>query len=324
MTVHLVVFVHGITPERRPTSRESMYEAFWEAMVCKQPELDHLISQHSFVEWGFAAGAAERSDTRLAAAEAHIGQTVDYDNVARHRGPNNVLHTGAFGDWNLVPGLRPLVRRLRQELLQLGLADAIYYTSAEGETAVRSTVYAQVLQELRPYREHGDVSLHIVGHSLGVTVSHDFLFGLFGKQTEPDFLAQSPSEQDRQDYAFWRHKARSGELRVGTFVSMASQLPLFALRKQHLVDHLARQGTLDPSVIGIRDEAKVRWLVLYDVDDVLGFATRELYGNSNAIRQVQVDVGDTPIHAHTRYWTNPEVIAETAALLELNARSDGG
>jgi hypothetical protein len=271
------------------------------------------------VEWGFADGAAERSDTRLAAAELHIGTTVAYENVARQRGTNNALLTGPLRDWNLLPGLRPLVRRLRQEMFQLGLADAIYYTSAEGEAAVRSAVFGQVLAELRPYRERGVVTLHFIGHSLGDTVCHDFLYGLFGKAGEPDFLAQTPSEEDRRDYVLWRQKALAGQLRVGTFVSMASQLPLFVLRKQSLVDHLSRRGTLDPSVIGIVGAGPVRWLVLYDVDDALGFAVRELYGNSEAIRQVQVDVGDTPMRAHTQYWTCPAVIAETAALLAQNA-----
>jgi hypothetical protein len=100
---------------------------------------------------------------------------------------------------------------------------------------------------------------------------------------------------------------------------MASQLPVLVLRKQALVERLAQGGILDPSEIGIERNGPVRWLVCYDVDDVLGFATRELYGEPESMRQVQVDAGDFPISAHTGYWTSGTVIAESAALIERNA-----
>ena len=49
---------------------------------------------------------------------------------------------------------------------------------------------------------------------------------------EPDFLKQAHRVEDAADYDLWRTKAHKGELRVGSFVSMASQLPIFALRKR--------------------------------------------------------------------------------------------
>jgi hypothetical protein len=64
----------------------------------------------------------------------------------------------------------------------------------------------------------------------------------------------------------------------------------------------------------------VRWLCVYDVDDVLGFATRELYGNAAAIKQLQVDVGDQPLTAHVGYWTSDLVMARTAELIVQGAR----
>jgi hypothetical protein len=195
------------------------------------------------------------------------------------------------------------------------LADAVYYASDEGERAVRRAVYGQVLEKLRALRAERDVRLHVIAHSLGVTVAHDFLYGLFGKVGEPDFLAQTDRAEDRADYDLWRTKAQKGELQVASLVTMASQLPIFALRKNALLRQLAEGGTLDPSVIGIDPSGPVRWLVTYDVDDVLGFATRELYGNPACIRQVQVDAGDTPIAGHVGYWEQQQVIEQAARLI---------
>jgi hypothetical protein len=100
---------------------------------------------------------------------------------------------------------------------------------------------------------------------------------------------------------------------------MASQLPLFVMRKQSLVDQLAAGQVLDPSAIGVVANGQTQWLIVYDVDDPLGFATRELYGDHPEMRQVQVDAGDTPIRAHTAYWSNKLVIREAAQLIATRA-----
>jgi hypothetical protein len=154
---------------------------------------------------------------------------------------------------------------------------------------------------------------------LGVTVAHDFLYGLFGKPTQPDFLGQAARREDSADYLIWREKAQASQLLLGSFTSMASQLPLFAVRKQAVVDLLAQGKVLDPSVIGIVPNGQTQWLIVYDVDDPLGFATRELYGDHPEVRQVQVDAGDTPLRAHTGYWRDGLVISETAQLIATRA-----
>ncbi|MDB4986239.1 MAG: hypothetical protein JWN04_1417, partial [Myxococcaceae bacterium] len=214
--------------------------------------------------------------------------------------------------------LRWALRRIREQLVQFGLADAVYYASEEGEFDVRNNVYSQILSALREYLDAPDVRLHLVTHSLGVTVGHDFLYGLFGS-TSPDFLDQARDPQDAADYLTWRRKVGDGELRVGSLTTMASQLPLFGLRKRSLVQRLAAGQTLQTGDIGIGLDDKVRWLVVYDVDDVLGFATRELYGNHPSIRQVQVDSGDDPITAHVGYWREPQTIHEAADLIAKRA-----
>lgn len=319
MPTHILVLIHGITPETNPQSHHGQYETFRQALFAQQPELATSLSLVAEVEWGNRLGPeATRPDERLSDAERSAGALVSSEHVAAHPGRHNVLK----GDLNLIPLLRPLVRRLREQLLQFGLADAIYYAAEDGETAVRAAVYGQVLAALRGARGEADVRLHVVAHSLGVTVAHDFLYGLFGKPPDdpPHYLGQAATQEDCADYVFWRAKAQAGELRLGSFVSMASQLPLFVLRKQTLVDRLARGEVLDPSDIGIQSDGQTQWLIVYDVDDPLGFATRELYGDHAEMRQVQVDAGDTPINAHMGYWTNALVIREAARVIAARTR----
>ena len=321
MPTNILIFIHGITPEERPTSHQRDYRDLWEAMQVEQPTLARKIDKVVEVEWGNRfVGGPMGPDTLLSDAERQISGRVRFDVVEQHPGPGNVLHPGVLGDVG-IPGVRRLARNIRERLVQFGLADAVYYASEDGERAVRNAIYGKVLRELREYKPSPELRLHVVAHSLGVTVAHDFLYGLFGKFETPDFLAQTSNALDRQDYEFWRARAAARQLVVGSFVNMASQLPLFVLRKQKLVTQLAEGKLLSPADIGIGlgSDQTVRWLVVYDVDDVLGFATRELYGNHASIRQVQVDSGDSPIGAHTEYWRTPMLVREAAALISNNA-----
>ena len=322
MPINVLVFIHGITPELYPTEHTPLYEAFWKGMQRERPQLKDQINRVAFVEWGNSyPGAPARPDTQLSDAERNTAKLVRTEHVKKTPGPNNVLHPGPLGDWHTLPGLRQVVLGpVREQLVQLGLADAVYYCSSDGERAVRAAIYGQVLAALRPFRQEPDVRLHLIAHSLGVTVGHDLLYGLFGKKTEPDFLAQAASKQDCEDYVLWRSKAESSALCVGSFVTFASQLPIFVLRKQTLVSRLAAGGVIDPSDIGIPRQGPTRWLVCYDVDDVLGFATRDLYGSPDSIKQVQVDAGDFPVGAHIGYWENRMVIEETAVLVSNRSR----
>jgi hypothetical protein len=314
VSTNILVFIHGITPEERPSSHEALYDAFWAALRKEQPSLARAIVKVCGIEWGNTfPGSANRPDTLLSEAERVAGSRVRYDAVKTHPGPENRLYGGLLGDWG-IPGARLILRPIREQLVQFGLADAVYYASQEGEADVRQAVYGQVLGCMRAFKGAPDVRLHLVAHSLGVTVAHDFLYGLFGS-SDPDYLHQASSDEDRQDFKLWKDKVGTGKLRLGSFTAMASQLPLFVMRKRELVQQLSRDLPLDPRVIGVGLDARVRWLIVYDIDDVLGFATRELYGNAASIRQVQVDAGDNPIKAHTGYWSNGDTIREAAKLI---------
>ena len=326
MAENVLALIHGMVTEPSPHLHTETYSRFVEGLFGHEPGLRGLLEDGEprivQVEWGHdvaGSGADLRPDQRLAGAQRFVASRVAYEAVREHPDALNVVLRGLRGDWNLT-GSRFVVRPVREKLIQFGLADAVYYTSEDGERQVRAAVYEQILSGLEPFAGADEVRLHVVSHSLGVAVAHDFLYGLFAPGHEPDF-ATGPGQgtaraQDR--FRSWRTKAQSGALKLGTFVSMASQLPLFVLRKQTLVDRLHEGKLLDSGVIGVNG-SHVQWLVFYDIDDVLGFATRRLYDTATGIKEIQVDSGDLPSTAHTGYWENKAVLKESAARIYENA-----
>jgi hypothetical protein len=205
--------------------------------------------------------------------------------------------------------------------VQYGLADALYYAAPEGEKAVRDAAFEQILGALDPHG-HDTVRLHVVAHSLGVTIAHDLLYSLFGTHdpyypSEPDVEDSHPLEKPTRDrQKLWRAKVAAKELQLGTFISFASQLPLFMMRKQALVEMLAKHKRLDPTVIGIDPGRRhIQWAIFYDSDEILGFATRRLYHDTPAIHDIQVNTGLGPLEAHLGYWTSKRVIERSLQIL---------
>ena len=265
-----------------------------------------------------------QEDERLTRAQNFIIDRVSYDKLVKlpDSDTNNVT-LSIFGDFpNLTPVVRNLIFSLRKSIVIPGLGDVVYYCSAEGERQVRSTVYSQVLKQLDKYLKEPKVRIHLIGQSLGVTLTHDFLYGLFNPDSnyKPDFVKKHQgSDEDVERFDKWRKKAQKGELELGSLTSTASQLPVFVMRKQKLVNLLANRKTLKAADIGIKTNNQVKWKIFYDVDDLLGFATRRLYNSGDAIMDIQVDSADNPGLAHTTYWTNKTVIEHTADLLFNNA-----
>jgi hypothetical protein len=325
-----------------------IYEEFWKKLLIKQPELASLFEkftqtasdgkEHTFpfigVEWLHEVPASPEpsvdalyEDQRLTRAQNFVNERIAHKVLREVSEKNNHVMELFGSDWGIgfdAPTLlilRNLVVGLRESIVTRGLGDVIYYASADGEERVRKRVYHQVLSKLHPYLDEPDVRLHLWGQSLGVTLTHDFLFGLFNRDPgyTPGFFKQAATEIDRTDFEKWRAKAQNGELRLGSLTSTASQLPILLMRSQKVVDSFAKKQLLDATDIGITDPNRVCWNIFYDVDDLLGFGTRRLYNHDQAIQEFQVDSGDNPGNAHTNYWKNPIVQEKTAQLLYNNA-----
>jgi hypothetical protein len=329
--INVLVMMHGMIPDENPRSPFDSngkywgYNQFFQSLMEKQPQLKTIFESFIGVEWGHELpGIDLREDHRLTRAQNFINQRVAYDNIVKDPDPNNVTMSLFKGTGIDFPVLTPMVRwlivGLRESIVTRGLGDVLYYCSAEGEAQVRKNVYKQVFNGLETYRDRADIRLHLIGQSLGVTLTHDFLFGLFNPDPnyQPGFLEQGDAE-DKTRFEFWRSKAHDRELKLGSLTSTASQLPLFSMRSQNLVDRLANQQLIDATNIGVLDADRIQWQLFYDVDDLLGFGTRRLYNCGRAIKEYQVDTGDNPADAHTAYWNNDFVAAKTAELLLENS-----
>ncbi len=359
MVVNILVMIHGMIPNLNTKSHFNEYNDFFKALRKKRPSLAQLFESgftHPYgeenlgqeenlnfigVEWGHEPPNSEqlpseqlRKDERLTRAQNFIIDRVSYDKLVKlPDSDTNNITMSLFGDFpNWTPVVRNLIFSLRQSIVIPGLGDVVYYCSSEGERQVRSEVYGQVLKQLDKYLPEKKVRIHLIGQSLGVTLTHDFLYGLFhpepnnnrnpNQEYRPDFANDEEIDQIIRDkFMEWRKKAQNGELELGSLTSTASQLPIFVMRKQELVDLLAKEKTLRAANIGIRTNNQVKWKIFYDVDDLLGFATRRLYNSGDAIMDIQVDSADNPGLAHTNYWINKTVIEQTADLLVKNAHS---
>jgi hypothetical protein len=316
----LFIFIHGMAPDQKTDHSTSLYQAFRVALCDRKPELNDVFVPENciYVEYGHPARTVQplRDDQKLNRAEAILKKRISYDYLRHNRDPHNLVQH----DLSLVAALfrSSLLIPLREKLLLHSLGDAIYYSSPDGESAIRRTVYGQILNRLEPFLNE-EVRLHFITHGLGSVIAHDFLFGLFAPSArwakgQPDFLAD---DDYGPIYLKWRAKAQGTApmLTLRSIVTMASQLPLFLLRRQTVLDHYYNDQKLDPRDIGIPLDGPVRWKIFYDVDDILAFATRNIYITSTAIQDIQVRTGSTPEEAHFNYFTNRRVMDETGVLI---------
>jgi len=314
---NILIFVHGMTNSAFPGNHKSQYLNFFDKLCQANPNLKRAFREKIFVEWGHESSNQIRSDQKIMGAENTVNSLVSYDKIKQIKDPNNKL----IHDFSIFRALAsvfqyPLKGKL-EDFFMFGLGDVIYYCGEDGEQSIREAVYGQVLDKLRKYKKD-NVELHVIAHSLGCTVAYDFLYGLFAPSKnwssgKPDFAL---NKKYGKEFMEWRKKQISGELILGSMISMASQIPILLLRKQKVVDLFYQKQKLDPSVIGIK--SGLRWKIFYDIDDILAYPTRNLFKSNQTIMDIQVSNTDLPHTAHEKYWINKKVIKETAELITAN------
>jgi hypothetical protein len=343
--VNVLIMIHGMSPEsgvRSPFDSKCEfwgYDKFWNALVSEDSSLETLfparfkgidgkLRNFIGVEWGHELVETPvdqlRNDQQLMKAQNFLDDTIGYNQLKKYKQESGVSDENQQVIWDFPPGLlRPIIIPLRQQIITRGMGDVVYYTSRAGECQIRRAVYHQVLSQLAPFLPEPDVRFHLIGQSLGVTICHDFLYGLFSRGEKSGYIRdeQYQNQEDKDQFIEWFKKASPGDntLNLGSFTSTASQIPLFLMRKQELVTQLAKGEQIDAAGIGVEDSGRIQWQLFFDVDDILGFATRRLYNCQQAIREIQVNSG-SGIDAHTGYWQNRTVIQETSALLARNAQ----
>ena len=333
MVHNILILCHGMTILPDPARHDDEYDVLLSGLYSTFPELEAHFACTVRVEYGHElprdADSPLRPDEKLTRAQRFIQESVSFEKIVQNPSPEDEL---------LPPGsefvssmLRPITGIIRDTVVALGLTDAIYYASNDGEQAVRQAVYGQVIDALDSCGDQDEVRLHVVTHSLGSTVLFDFLFGLFASPSfyrqggEPALAEHADAEEKAEArdaesrYAFWRSQAerqdQAGRLKLGSLTTLGGQIPFFFMRKQALIDQLARSERLDPENIGVPRQGPPTWKIFYDVDDVLGYPVRGLFEAEGSIRQYQVDSHFLPHLAHTRYWHHLKVLNEIGELL---------
>jgi hypothetical protein len=309
--LNVLVLVHGMTIDGNPTPadiKESSYAPI------KAGINEYLAQYHP--------GA---SFTPLQVVEVFYGMKRSQsgtgwdDELLSDAENGSAALTKDASNWSApIWGTINAIAGLKQNIARRGLADCVYYCSDEGEWNVRWAVYSQVLDGILPMLEDGresgqEVRLHFVAHSLGVTVTHDLAYMIFGSdppdpnpdQSESVFLEpDTGTKNDRPLSGFFlsanyrdleagqieklKDYARKladpdtrARLKFGSFHGMEGQLPLFVLRNADNVRDLAAdppQPPFDARSIGVdTGKKKVQLQFFYAPPDILGFGSIGLY-----------------------------------------------
>lgn len=287
--VNVLIGVHGMTPNSNIYNPALDFAFLFDSICRLKPEINDF--ERIYVTWGHQIQSTITSpDQRLTKAQ---------DNVAKS------VSTSAFLD--------PIHNDLKQKIILFGFPDVIYFASEDGNKNVLKVVYEQIFSELNKIevdKKPSKIAIHILGHSAGVAVVNEVLYGLFKKDYE--FM------KNDSDFIKWKTKIKNNELVLASLTSMASQLPLFVFRFQRLVDKFYLNEKFDPSEIGFDGNSKsTKWNIFYDNHDLLGFPTKELFYPNKSIEDIEVNSG-WYVSAHTGYFKTQKVIEETASLISYN------
>lgn len=289
------LFLHGITPERRPGSHDEDYDALL-GLVNKalrtrgKPPFHHEPIR---VEWGWDSGQAGLADRLLAGAEARASGAVHAAEQGIH-------------DLTLNPA-RVVYRSLRRSFIH-GFADLFFYVSADGERAVREHVFSCVAGAANRLGRGERVSLTVFAHSAGSVIAHDLLYHIFGS---------GPAEPEcggaRREILAARDLMGRGRLRIRRLYTLGSPITPLLVRADSLLKRLVEGRPLDPSELGFGWDLTLgnpRWVNFWDEDDIFAFPVAFNYAagpHGKAVEDRYADLGDIFPAVHGRYWRSQKV-----------------
>lgn len=305
MAVNLIIGIHGIIPSEIPTNADEDMRNLIEKMAKNAG--DTIVCRTRSLSWGhqpYGYSRNLRDDQKLTKAQKKIGDEIKYENVNKSKNEHNSIQ----GDLDLTRNLG-LEHTVKENLVLFGLSDVIYYCSSDGEQRIRNTICEQILTAIND-ANHPVIRLHIVAHSLGAAISHDLLYNVFGIGT-----GLGPFQN-------LKNMVENGSLELGSWVTIASQLPLFMMRTQGMVDKFYSGQKLNLSDIGIRrfENRDVNWLNIYERDDLLGFPATNLYEDPDELTwQFQADVGGAAkAHHLTSYIEDKESMSRLYSFINSN------
>ena len=304
MKRHLVLLIHGMNPDASPGDPSLDILHFFNQV---RDSSAHLVSRlpdsHVLpIRWGHpdalvpAGAGGSRPDLLLMQAQNHI--------------LSRMYPQGPIGS---APSMEWMASKLHAALLIPGIGDMIYFIGSDGYAQIRDLIYNQsLIPRVMEFAGNDTVCLHIIAISLGVTIAHEFLRGIFSDEAHLEHGVGAFSDL--------RHMVGQHRLELGSLICAASQLPLLLLRSGLVVETMAAGGLLDPAEIGLR-ESRQQWLLFHDENDLLSLPTRALYrqdaqaGSIEEVRVVNEHGSLGFVASHTGYWRNPVVQEKTRQCL---------
>lgn len=296
------LFLHGITPDRRPGSHDDDYDALLGLVngALRRRGKPPFSAEPIRVEWGWDSGQAGLADRLLATAEARASDAVrTAEKEAR--------------DLTLNPA-RVVYRSLRRNFLH-GFADLFYYVSRDGERAVREHVFSVAAGTVNRLGKGARVSLTVFAHSAGSVIAHDLLYHLFGSEATPPECGEAEKEVLKARELVGRER-----LRVRRLYTLGSPITPLLVRADSLLKRLVEEHPLEPAELGLGWDLTLgnpRWVNFWDEDDIFAFPVAFNYAagpHGHAVEDRYADLGDIFPTVHGRYWHSGKVaegIAET-------------
>lgn len=290
------IFIHGVTPEMKPTSHQGEYRDLLRAVNAGLKERGKpRLSKPIRIEWGRKYPGAKGMDRYLSQVERILN--------------TGVKESMGLGNYSGILGIYKPFR----ELLFFGVADLMYYVSSDGRETLRRHVFRDIANQIISLAQTSNrLSLTFFTHSAGSLIVHDLLYYLFGKKYKPGELAES---QVKGILKYARRKSREDTsatlMRVRRFYTFGSPISLLSIRAHSLINRLRNHQLLDTEDIGLRqgDElSNPRWVNFWDKDDLLAAPVSFLYDNSmGVIEDMPVNAGIVLPSAHTDYWSSLEM-----------------
>ena len=301
------IFIHGVSPEEKPKSHKEEYGALLKAINVGLKERNKPpLSGAIYVEWGRKYPGSKGMDQYLAQVERKL---------------NTYVKQSMGENYSSIP----IVYKTVRELLFFAAADLLYYTSADGEKALRRHIFRDLANRIMKLAEQKSnrISLTFFTHSAGTLITHDLLYHLFAKRYKQGEIANN-EVRDIMKYA----RKKSGEatnatqLRVRRLYTFGSPISLLSIRANSLINKLRTKKIqlLETEAIGLRASDGLdnpRWVNFWDKDDLIAAPVAFLYKNTTGvIEDITVNAGALlpKAQAHTDYWYSLEmanIIADT-------------
>lgn len=290
--VEVPIFIHGISPDKDPTSGDKEYKQLLTLVnekMAKYPD-KKFTGEPIFVTWGVP------TKPKSTGTDQYLAE-VERDIQAKVKEEMGNAYGGLFG-------LTGYIR----DLLFFGISDLFYYISGDGEEDLRKHIFNQISRALQTMDKESDdyISLTIFGHSAGSVIAHDMLYHMFSSREHPSEEGTTEDEMEAL-----RKIIKGGRLRIRRLYTFGSPISLLILRATSLVNKIRKGGVFVPNDIGLvmSDNLSMpRWVNFWSRHDLASYPVSFLYSNEKGhIEDHEIKTPLNPKDAHTGYWTSNEM-----------------